>query len=179
MRWVLLEIAKFNCRFAKLLQCLQVDVLPLCDVASACDFECCVQVWDICEEMCMYTCILVCFVLMLFVNVCHHWTCELKMWNFSLVLSYIVMSGLRFVMQTPGGIVPPPAPHRCTAIKFVCTIFLRHIISYTVNQVSLTFMHHLNYKWENFQRGGGEGRRGCTAVHRRTQYFGYEKIDRF
>ena len=32
---------KFNARFAKLVQCLKVGVVPLCDVASACDFECC------------------------------------------------------------------------------------------------------------------------------------------
>ena len=31
----------FNARFAKLVQSLQVGVIPLCDVASACDFECC------------------------------------------------------------------------------------------------------------------------------------------
>ena len=31
-----------------------------------------------------------------------------KMWNFSLVFSHIVMSGLIFVMQTSGGILPPP-----------------------------------------------------------------------
>ena len=36
---VLLEVAKFNARFAKRVQSLQVGVIPLCDVASACDFE--------------------------------------------------------------------------------------------------------------------------------------------
>ena len=40
-RDVLLEVAKFNARFAKLVQSLQVSVVPLCDVASTCDFECC------------------------------------------------------------------------------------------------------------------------------------------
>ena len=40
-RDVLLEVAKFNARFAKNVQSLQVGVIPLCDVASACDFECC------------------------------------------------------------------------------------------------------------------------------------------
>ena len=38
---VLLEVAKFNARFAKLVQSLQMSVVPLCDVASTCDFECC------------------------------------------------------------------------------------------------------------------------------------------
>ena len=40
-RDVLLEVAKFNAGFAKNVQSLQVVVIPLCDVASACDFECC------------------------------------------------------------------------------------------------------------------------------------------
>ena len=31
----------FNARFVKLVQCLKVGVVPLCDVASTCDFECC------------------------------------------------------------------------------------------------------------------------------------------
>ena len=40
-RDVLLEVAKFNASLAKLVQSLQVGVVPLCDVASAGDFECC------------------------------------------------------------------------------------------------------------------------------------------
>ena len=41
LRDVLLEVAKFNAGFAKNVQSLQVGVIPLSDVASACDFECC------------------------------------------------------------------------------------------------------------------------------------------
>ena len=40
-RDVLLEVAKFNARIAKNVQSLQVGVIPFCDVARACDFECC------------------------------------------------------------------------------------------------------------------------------------------
>ena len=42
-----------------------------------------------------------------------------KMWNFLLVLSRIVMSGLRFVISISGGMVPPPAAS-CPGIS-LCT----------------------------------------------------------
>ena len=48
------------------------------------------QVGDICEKMC----ILVCFVLMLFVNVCHQWTCELK--NVEFLVGFVPDYDVRF-----------------------------------------------------------------------------------
>ena len=124
MRWVLLEIAKFNARFAKLVQCLHVDVLPLCDVASACDFECCVRyLWgNVHVYLC--TCLFCTHAIFQCLSSLNNQHVSSKMWNFSLVLSHIV-SGLRFVMT--GGILPPPAAHRCTAKKFVIRFPLHNI----------------------------------------------------
>ena len=87
-----------------------------------------------------------------------------KMWSFSLV--FFPYCDVRFDICDAdlwGDIATPSTP-RCAAIKFVIRFPQQHISSsynsrfpcfVALNQVSLTFMHHLNYKCENFQRGDG------------------------
>ena len=68
-RDVLLEAAQLDSRFAELMQSLEMCVVSFCDVASACNLKCChccFQVGYICEEMGIF----VCFIVVLFVNVC-------------------------------------------------------------------------------------------------------------
>ena len=71
------------------------------------------------RDVCEHVCIFVCFVFVLFVNVCHEWAGKLEDVEFLLVLSRIVMSGLRFVIKISGGMVPPPAAS-CPGIS-LCT----------------------------------------------------------
>ena len=66
--------------------------------------------------------LLVCFVLMLFVNVCHEWTCEFK--NVKFLVGFVPYCDVRFEICDAdlwGDIATPNTP-RCAAIKFVIRI---------------------------------------------------------
>ena len=85
-RYVLLKVAQLDSRFAELMQSLEVCVVAFWDVTCAFYLKSChrcVQVWDICEQVGIF----VCLVVVLFVNVCHQWACELK--NVELVVCLV------------------------------------------------------------------------------------------
>ena len=78
-RDVYLEVAHFDSRFAEFVQRLEMDVVSfgMWPVQCACYLKsshCCVQMRDVCKEMS----ILVCFVVVLFVNVCQQEAGELE-----------------------------------------------------------------------------------------------------
>ena len=64
-------------------------------------------------------------------------TCELK--NVEFLVGFVPYCDVRFEICDADlwGDSATPSTPRCTAIKFVCTIFLRHIISYNVNPFEL------------------------------------------